>query len=422
MANGRRVKTCLSLLGLAVIVIGALSLSTDFSASSSLRPRAVKVTKVVGASPPCREAPPLSDFALAFKHRDDLAAILEEEGLTTGAELGVQEGIFANSNLAKWTRAKRYTLVDVWSHIENYDDVANVKDTVQESYYETTKKAVRPFLGRGTSVDICRNYTTSCAPCYADASFDFIYVDARHDYRGVAVDLAEWYVKLRPGGIFAGHDYVTNPAWSLQNWTINFDGTVDPTGRAVQGAVDEFGRRHGVRVYASSDGAWRSWALRKPRCPSARAIVVDVDAVPGGIYAPGPLGQDAQCHTSIETLHAAAGDDIVVSNFHTPRSVTSVTPPFKAPGQCVGFLNAITADPNRNWKHGVVHKMHSQFGQDAALFYSIFAADYVDERGTLLAVDPSARRRTFIDLAANHWRDFSNTLFLEECLGWRGGA
>ena len=256
-------------------------------------------TEVSGTA--CRESPPPTDLALAFKRRDDLASILENEGLTIGAELGVQEGIFANTNLALWKRAKRYTLVDVWLHIDNYDDVANVDNTVQEKYYATTKKAMRPFLDR-TSVDICRNYTTSCAPCYADASFDFIYVDARHDYRGVAVDLAQWYTKLRPGGIFAGHDYVTNPAWSGQNWTINFDGTVDHSGRAVQGAVDEFAQRHGVEVYASSDGAWRSWALRKPMCPRTLDPPVDTDVPPGGIYAPGPHAPDARCDTSIELL------------------------------------------------------------------------------------------------------------------------
>ena len=108
-------------------------------------------------------------------------------------------------------------------------------------------------------------------------------------------------------------------------------------------------------------------------------------------------------------VHSAA--DVVASQS---------TPTFKVPAQCDSFLRAITADPDKNWRRGVVHKMHSQFGQDAALFYSIFARDYVDERGALLAPDPSVRRRTFIDLATNHWRELSNTLFFEECLGWRG--
>ena len=243
----RRVKVYIALLVLALVLLVVIDVelcipSLRSIGSSSLRSLQTVEAVAAATGAACHETPPPTDLALAFKHREDLASILEKEGLTIGAELGVQEGIFANLNLVKWRRAKRYTLVDVWAQIDNYDDLANVKNTQQDRYYETTKKAVRPFLDR-TSVDICRNFTSSCAPCYADASFDFIYVDARHDYRGVAIDLAQWYTKLRPGGIFAGHDYVTNPAWSNQNWTINFDGTVDHSGRAVQGAVDEFAQR-----------------------------------------------------------------------------------------------------------------------------------------------------------------------------------
>ena len=74
----------------------------------------------------------------------------------------------------------------------------------------------------------------NCAPCFADGSFDFIYVDARHDYRGVAVDIAEWWPKLRPGGIFAGHDYYTQAdierkQKQKQDWTVNFDGMAAST-------------------------------------------------------------------------------------------------------------------------------------------------------------------------------------------------
>tara|TARA_B110000208_G_C11743421_1_gene420778 strand:+ start:172 stop:1107 length:936 start_codon:yes stop_codon:yes gene_type:complete len=98
----------------------------------------------------------------------------------------------------------------------------------------------------------------------------------------------------------------------------------------------------------------------------------------------------------------------------------SLLPPFGSPSSaCQQHLDRITADGS--WKNGhVVHKFFSQFGQDAAVFHSIFAADYVDASGKLLPHDSRYRTRTFIDLAANHWRDLSNTLFFEQCLGWRG--
>ena len=41
----------------------------------------------------------------------------------------------------------------------------------------------------------------------------------------------------------AGHDFVyqwEGPTRTKQNWTVNFDGTVDLTGRVVRGAVEDF--------------------------------------------------------------------------------------------------------------------------------------------------------------------------------------
>jgi predicted O-methyltransferase YrrM len=38
--------------------------------------------------------------------------------------------------------------------------------------------------------------------------FDFIFIDAAHDYESVKTDIQGWMTKVKPGGILAGHDYV----------------------------------------------------------------------------------------------------------------------------------------------------------------------------------------------------------------------
>ena len=43
---------------------------------------------------------------------------------------------------------------------------------------------------------------------FQNESLDFIYIDARHDYKAVWDDLEAWFPKLRKGGLFSGHDYV----------------------------------------------------------------------------------------------------------------------------------------------------------------------------------------------------------------------
>ena len=91
---------------------------------------------------------------LVFKHFDDLGAILEKLGFTVGAELGVQQGFFAETTLKQWPRAKTYLLVDVWSEQDKYSDAANVNNDKQNNYYEQTKRRMSPFVANGVDVQI----------------------------------------------------------------------------------------------------------------------------------------------------------------------------------------------------------------------------------------------------------------------------
>ena len=73
---------------------------------------------------------------------------------------------------------------------------------------------------------------------------------------------------MKDGGIFAGHDYVTQnegPAQNGQDWTKNYDGTVDKTGTVVKGAVNLFAQEHNLTVTSGKkERSWPSWAIRKP--------------------------------------------------------------------------------------------------------------------------------------------------------------
>ena len=105
-------------------------------------------------------------------------------------------------------------------------------------------KKVQRFIKRGTDIPVCRDLSAECVKQFEDGAFDYIYVDARHDYKGVYTDIELYWPKLREGGIMAGHDYMEH--WEVdknsykQDWTLNFDGTKDEKGRVVKGAVDDF--------------------------------------------------------------------------------------------------------------------------------------------------------------------------------------
>jgi SAM-dependent methyltransferase len=49
---------------------------------------------------------------------------------------------------------------------------------------------------------------------FKDASLDFVFIDAGHEYDAVKQDIQAWYPKVKPGGILAGHDYYPYaPTW-----------------------------------------------------------------------------------------------------------------------------------------------------------------------------------------------------------------
>lgn len=200
-----------------------------------------------------------------IKTREELGRLLEREGKHDGVEVGVQAGWFAKALLQNWPSASKYVLVDLWKQQAGYVDSANVNNDRQEALMAETLERLQPFANK---IDVCRDYSTQCATRLrsTNAAFDFIFIDARHDYQGVVEDLFHYYPLLRPGGILAGHDFVNQedgPAQTKQNWTVS-DSFVDVGGRAVRGAVLDFAnliKRQVVITYR--EDSWNTWVLRK---------------------------------------------------------------------------------------------------------------------------------------------------------------
>ena len=154
-----------------------------------------------------------------FKLREDLGIILEAEGLHIGAELGVQHAYFSKTLLSAWVSNREYHLVDVWAKQENYVDVANKGQSEQDEIYAAAMENVKPWK---SNIHVCRNFTTNCVHNYEDDHFDFIYVDARHDFKGVLQDMQLWWPKLKQVG----------GARLCENWvdsTDHFYSTSTPT-------------------------------------------------------------------------------------------------------------------------------------------------------------------------------------------------
>jgi hypothetical protein len=80
-------------------------------------------------------------------------------------------------------------------------------------------------------------------------SLDFVYLDARHDYKSVKNDIQDWFCKVKKGGIFAGHDYANNG---------NSNNIIE-----VKKAVDEFIRITGYELHLTLEDGAPSWWIIK---------------------------------------------------------------------------------------------------------------------------------------------------------------
>lgn len=205
------------------------------------------------APKPVKPIPPMDE-------RGQIPALLQADGLATGAELGVLVGDYASHILANWPGCTKYYLVDLWGPQENYKDSANADQAGHDQRFNETKTKLAQWKDK---TEYLRMFTTEAAKHVPDGSLDFVYVDARHDYCGVTEDLVAWWPKLRSGGVFAGHDflYANDTILPPQDWSVCNDGSVQPG--AVRGAVEEFAEAHALLVTHTKE-VWPSWMARVP--------------------------------------------------------------------------------------------------------------------------------------------------------------
>lgn len=112
-----------------------------------------------------------------------------------GVEIGVDVGAHAHA-LLQFCAVRKLYLVDVWD---------------KEYYfgYCTGRLHAAGFKNR---VHLARLDSVAAAKSFADASFDFVYMDQRHEYAVVKADLEAWWPKLKGGGVLGVRNYApVNP-------------------------------------------------------------------------------------------------------------------------------------------------------------------------------------------------------------------
>lgn len=115
--------------------------------------------------------------------------------------------------------------VDTWKGSSEHQDMDCIKnDSLFEEFITNTKQLE-------SVITPIRMPSLEAASQFEDNSIDFVFLDASHEYEDIKADIDAWYPKVKPGGLFAGHDY---PAWA-----------------GVVKAVDEFANEYNKLIHVS---------------------------------------------------------------------------------------------------------------------------------------------------------------------------
>lgn len=139
-----------------------------------------------------------------------------------GVEIGVDSGVTTAWLLDACPNISRLHAVDPWTEYMDYHGLVS-QATVDARH----ANAMNNIASQAHRVNVMKMPSTNAAAEFAPASLDFIFIDGCHLYEVVVEDIETWYPKMKPGAIFAGHD-----------WTL-------PTG-GPQRAVNEFRAKHSI--------------------------------------------------------------------------------------------------------------------------------------------------------------------------------
>jgi len=167
------------------------------------------------------------------KH-DDRAWLLNQlPRHSAGAEVGVYKGDFSAHSL-EWLEPTRLYLIDPWLYFDDpvyakawYGGKAGGQSEMDAIYNDVVRR-----FGAHPAVTIIRDKSSAAVNQIADGSLDWVYIDGNHLYEFVRDDLANYRIKVKPGGLIAGDDYREGGWWA----------------GGVKRAVDEFVRTAGVEV------------------------------------------------------------------------------------------------------------------------------------------------------------------------------
>lgn len=171
------------------------------------------------------------------------------------AEVGVQKGDFAKEVYK--CNPKELYLIDCWSHQDENiykNDGCNVDNKRQEENYIMVKNMFKQF----SNVFIIKEYSDQAAKKIENSFFDFVYIDANHNFEYIYRDIELYYDKVKFGGWLCGHDR----SWNHGN---------EKEGPPVKRALDLFCKKNNLKWFKMSRD---SWGIQKTKIVNSHVFLL----------------------------------------------------------------------------------------------------------------------------------------------------
>lgn len=122
--------------------------------------------------------------------------MINKNQFSIGVEVGAAMGITTEFLMRNCPTLTHLTVVDLWEPVEG-SSLFDRKDMEElfRSKFETERR-----------ITILKGVSWDMASHIKDETLDFAFLDADHSYESVVKDITSWHPKVRPGGIFCGHD------------------------------------------------------------------------------------------------------------------------------------------------------------------------------------------------------------------------
>ena len=134
----------------------------------------------------------------------ELVPILKQLGVKNGIEIGVDEGLTSRHFLKELPELKLYG-VDPYAQYVDWNG-NELDQNGRNNTFEMAINRLEPYSDRYV---LYRSTSDDAVEKFEDDGYDFIFIDGLHEYDQLKKDCHNYWSKVKKGGVFSGHDYMS---------------------------------------------------------------------------------------------------------------------------------------------------------------------------------------------------------------------